>query len=364
MADRDDGRGSVTLSGPTQVRGVAAEHLKGWYQVMVRWQKKAMAAVAAVALAAALAACSSSGGKQKEESSGGSGGNVADTPRMKVALITHSGPGDTFWDIVRRGAEAAAKKDNIELQYSADPDGAAQANLVQTAIDSKVDGIAVTLNKPDAVIPNVKKAIAAGIPVTILNGGLDQWQTTGALGYFGQDERIAGQATGEKLKQIGAKKVICVIHEQGNVSLEARCQGIKDKFGNVENVNVNGTDQPGTQATLTSKLQADKTADYVVALNAGIALTAVQAAKDAGSSAKVGSFDMSKEMAKAVADGTVQFAVDQQPYLQGYLAIDAIWLYRTNGNTIGGGEATLTGPAFIDKSNIAAVQKFAEAGTR
>jgi len=331
---------------------------------MIRWHKKAAAAGAAFALAAALTACSSSGGKQEEQSSSGSGGNVADTPRMKVALITHSGPGDTFWDIVRRGAEAAAKKDNIELTYSADPDGAAQANLVQTAMDSKVDGIAVTLNKPDAVIPNVKKAIAAGIPVTVLNGGLDSWKSTGAIGYFGQDERIAGQATGEKLKQLGAKKVICVIHEQGNVSLEARCQGIKDKFGNVENLNVNGTDQPGTQATITSKLQADKTADYVVALNAGIALTAVRAAKDAGSSAKIGSFDMSKEMAKAVKDGTVQFAVDQQPYLQGYLAIDAIWLYKNNGDTIGGGEATLTGPAFIDKSNIDAVEKYATAGTR
>jgi simple sugar transport system substrate-binding protein len=332
---------------------------------MVRWQKKAAAAGAALAVVVALAACSSSGGKQEEQNAGSGSGNVADTPRMKVALITHSGPGDTFWDIVRRGAEVAAKKDNIELQYSSDPDGAAQANLVQTAIDSKVDGIAVTLNKPDAVIPNVKKAIAAGIPVTILNGGLDVWKTTGALGYFGQDERIAGQATGDKLKQLGAKKVVCVIHEQGNVSLEARCQGIKDKLGDaVVNVNVNGTDQPGTQATLTSKLQQDKTADYVVALNAGVALTAVQAAKDAGSAAKVGSFDMSKEMAKAVKDGTVQFAVDQQPYLQGYLAIDAIWLYKTNGDTIGGGQATLTGPAFIDKSNIEAVEKYAAAGTR
>ncbi len=101
---------------------------------------------------------------------------------------------------------------------------------------------------------------------------------------------------------------------------------------------------------MTSKLQQDKSCDYVVTLNAGIALTAVQAAKDAGSPAKIGTFDTSKEMAKAVKDGTVQFAVDQQPYLQGYLAIDAIWLYKTNGNTIGGGEATLTGPAFIDKS--------------
>ncbi|TWD82243.1 monosaccharide ABC transporter substrate-binding protein (CUT2 family) [Kribbella amoyensis] len=332
---------------------------------MVRWQNKAVAAGAAVVLAAALVACSSSGGKQEEQKSGGAAGNVANTPRIKVALITHSGPGDTFWDIVRRGAEAAAQKDNVELQYSADPDGAAQANLVQTAIDSKVDGIAVTLNKPDAVMPNVKKAVAAGIPVTVLNGGLDVWQGSGALGYFGQDERIAGEAAGTRLKQEGAKKVICIIHEQGNVSLESRCQGIKDKFGAaVENLNVNGTDIPGTQATVTSKLQQDKTADYVVGLNAGITLAAVQAAKDAGSSAKIASFDMSKEMVKAIQDGTVQWTVDQQPYLQGYLAVDSIWLYRTNGDTIGGGQATLTGPAFIDKDNVTAVEKYAAAGTR
>ncbi|MGC4944000.1 substrate-binding domain-containing protein [Kribbella sp. DT2] len=335
---------------------------------MVRWQRKAqrraVVTSAALALVLAVGACSSSGGKQEEEKADGGSGNVATTPRMKVALITHSKAGDTFWDIVRRGAEAAAQKDNIELQYSSDPDGAAQANLVQTAIDSKVDGIAVTLNKPDAVIPNVKKAVAAGIPVTVLNGGLDTWKQSGAVGYFGQDERIAGEATGDKLKQLGAKKVLCIVHEQGNVSLEARCQGIKNKFGNVENLNVDGADQPGTQATITSKLQQDKSVDYLVGLNAGVTLTAVQAAKDAGSAAKIGSFDMSKEMAKAVKDGTVQFAVDQQPYLQGYLAVDAIWLAKTNGNAIGGGEATLTGPSFVEKSNIDAVEKFAAAGTR
>ncbi len=335
---------------------------------MVRWQRKAqrraVVTSAALALVLTVGACSSSGGKQEEQKADGGSGNVATTPRMKVALITHSKPGDTFWDIVRRGAEAAAQKDNIELQYSADADGAAQANLVQTAIDSKVDGIAVTLNKPDAVIPNVKKAVAAGIPVTVLNGGLDTWKQTGAVGYFGQDEKIAGEATGDKLKQLGAKKVLCIVHEQGNVSLEARCQGIKDKFGNVENLNVDGADQPGTQATITSKLQQDKSVDYLVGLNAGVTLTAVTAAKDAGSAAKVGSFDMSKEMAKAVKDGTVQFAVDQQPYLQGYLAVDAIWLSKTNGNSIGGGEATLTGPSFVEKSNIDAVEKFAAAGTR
>ncbi|MFC0624397.1 sugar ABC transporter substrate-binding protein [Kribbella deserti] len=331
---------------------------------MIRWQKKAVATGAALSLAIALAACSSSGGKQEEQKADGGGGNVANTPRMKIAFITHAAPGDTFWDLVRKGAEAAAAKDNVELQYSGDPEGANQANLVQTAIDARVDGIAVTLAKPDAVSANVKKAVAAGIPVTVLNGGIEQWKAAGAIAYFGQDERIAGQAAGEKLTQIGAKKAVCVIHEQGNVGLEARCQGLKDKFPTVENVYITGTDMPGSTTTMTSKLQQDKAVDYVVTLGAPFAIAAVKAVKDSGSSAKIGTFDTNKDLVGAIKEGTVEWAVDQQPYLQGYLAVDNLWLYKTNGNTIGGGKATLTGPAFIDKTNVAAVEKFAANGTR
>ncbi len=331
---------------------------------MVRWQKKAVATGAALVLVAALGACSSSGGKQEEEKASGSSGNVADTPRMKVAFITHAAPGDTFWDLVRRGAEAAAAKDNVELQYTGAPEGADQANLVQTAIDSKVDGIAVTLAKPDAMQANVKKAADGGIPVVALNGGIEAWKAAGALGYFGQDERIAGQAAGAKLTELGAKKAVCVIQEQGHVGLEARCQGVKDKFPAVEKLYITGTDMPGSTTTMTSKLQQDKSIDYVVTLGAPFALAAVQSVKDAGSSAKIGTFDTNKDLVGAIKDGSVQWAVDQQPYLQGYLAVDSLWLYKTNGNTIGGGQATLTGPAFIDKDNVAAVEKFAANGTR
>jgi simple sugar transport system substrate-binding protein len=331
---------------------------------MVRWQKKAVATGAALVLVVALGACSSSGGKKAEQSTGAAAGNVANTPRMKVAFITHAKQGDTFWDLVRKGAEAAAAKDNVDLQYSSAGEGADQANLVQTAIDSKVDGIAVTLAKADAMKANTKKAVAGGIPVVALNGGIEIWKQTGALGYFGQDERTSGQGAGAKLTELGAKKAICVIQEQGHVGLEARCQGVKDKFPNVENVYVTGTDMPGSQTTMTSKLQQDKSIDYVVTLGAPFALAAVKAVKDSGSSAKVGTFDTNKELVGAIKSGDVQWAVDQQPYLQGYLAVDSLWLYKTNGNTIGGGQATLTGPAFIDKSNVGAVEKFAANGTR
>ncbi|MER6012056.1 sugar ABC transporter substrate-binding protein [Streptomyces bluensis] len=324
-----------------------------------------------VALAAAsallIAGCSSgSGGKKSEEGGDNASAGKASTPRMTVALVTHQAPGDTFWDIVRKGAEAAAAKDNIKLIYSADPNAGNQANLVQNAIDQKVDGIAVTLAKPDAMKDVVASAEKAGIPVVGLNSGLSDWKSLNLLEFFGQDETVAGEALGKKLNEEGAKKAVCVIQEQGNVGLEQRCAGVKKTFeGKTENLNVNGTDMPSVKSTINAKLKQDSSIDYVVALGAPFALTAAQSVSEAGSKAKVATFDLNKELTGAIKDGDIAFAVDQQPYLQGYLSIDSLWLYKNNGNYMGGGEApVLTGPAFVDKSNVEAVAKFAAKGTR
>ncbi|MEU6244035.1 sugar ABC transporter substrate-binding protein [Streptomyces sp. NPDC047024] len=334
-----------------------------------RSRSRGLAQVVAVAAAAALtlAGCSSSSGGKKAEGGGtGTSAGKADTPRMKVALVTHQGPGDTFWDIVRKGAEAAAAKDNIELSYSADPSAGTQANFVQNAIDRKVDGIAVTLAKPDAMKDVIAKAGAAKIPVVGLNSGLADWKKLGLLQFFGQDESVAGEALGKKLNEVGAKNAVCVIHEQGNVGLTQRCDGVKKTFsGKLQTLYVTGTDMPSVKSTITAKLKQDKTLDYIVTLGAPFALTAVQSAADAGSKAKVATFDLNKDLTGAIQKGTIQFAVDQQPYLQGYLAVDSLWLYKNNGNYSGGGEQpVLTGPAFVDKSNVDRVAAFAAKGTR
>ncbi|MGC5566524.1 sugar ABC transporter substrate-binding protein [Streptomyces dioscori] len=333
-----------------------------------RPRSRRIALVAAAAAAALMVTgCSSdSGGKKAEEDSGNASAGKADTPRMKIAMITHAAAGDTFWDLVRKGAETAAAKDNVELVYSNNPDSAKQANLVQNAIDQKVDGIAVTLSKPDAMKDVVAKAEKAGIPVVGLNGGIDDWKEQGLLSYFGQDEFVAGEAFGEKLNALGAKNNICVIHEQGSVSLEARCSGVKKTFkGKTTTLNVNGTNMPSVKSTINAKLKQDTSIDYVVTLGAPFALTAVQSVDDAGSKAKVATFDLNKEMVDAVKGGDIEFAVDQQPYLQGYLSVDSLWLYKTNGNFSGGGqEPVLTGPAFVDKDNVDDIAKFASKGTR
>jgi simple sugar transport system substrate-binding protein len=327
------------------------------------------AALTTAALVGALLAtgCSSgSGGKQSETGGTDARAGKATTPRMTVAMVTHAAPGDTFWDLIRKGAQAAAAKDNVKLVYSSDPVAGNQANLVQNAIDQKVDGIALTAAKPDAMKAVVAKAKAAGIPVVGFNSGLDNWRELGMLEYFGQDENIAGQAFGERLNQQGAKHAVCVIQEQGQVALEARCAGLKKGFkGTTENLYVNGTDMPSVKSTLTAKLQKESTIDRVVTLGAPIAMTAVQSVKDAGSKAEVATFDLNKDLVGAIQGGDIQFAVDQQPYLQGYLAVDALWLYKTNGNVSGGGTApVLTGPAFVTKDNVDSVAEFAKKGTR
>ncbi|WP_105968750.1 substrate-binding domain-containing protein [Streptomyces geranii] len=319
------------------------------------------AALAAVCLLAAGCSGSGSDGSDSGEGTAGAG-----TGRIKVALITHGAKGDAFWERVRKGAQAAAAKDDVELTYTSDPDAAAQAALVRDAVEDKVDGIAVTLAKPDAMKSAVAQARAAGIPVVGLNSGIDEWRSAGLMSFFGQDESTAGRALGDKLDTLKVKHTLCVIHEQGNVALEARCAGVRKTFaGETDNLYVDGTDMDTVTQVVAARLNQDATIDEVVTLGAQFGLAAVKAVDESGSKAKIATFDLDNDIVGAVKSGDIQFAVDQQPYLQGYLAVDSIWLYRSNGNFSGGGSApVLTGPAFVTKQNIADVARFAADGTR
>ncbi|MFD4691753.1 sugar ABC transporter substrate-binding protein [Streptomyces sp. NPDC058463] len=326
------------------------------------------AAVLIAVCALAVAGCSGSGGKDSEAGSGDGapkGPRGVSTPEMRIAMVTHSGEGDTFWDIVRKGAEQAAAKDNVDFLYSANKEGKEQAQLVQAAIDQKVDGIVVTLAKPEAVRDVVAKAVKAGIPVVTINSGAQHSQAVGALSHIGQDEAVAGQAVGEELNARGRKKALCVIHEQGNVSLEERCAGVKKTFGGtVENLGVEGTNMPAATSSIEAKLQADKGIDTVVTLGAPFAAASVKARAGAGSTAEIDTFDLNAEVVKQLKAKEIGFAVDQQPYLQGYLAVDELWLNRSNGNVIGGGKPVLTGPAIVTADDVPLLEKYTARGTR
>ncbi len=316
---------------------------------------------AAAAVVLTVSACSGGGAPPASNTNeGGGGGDSGYT----IAMVTHETPGDSFWDKIRAGAEQAAKDTGSKLQYSNDPSADKQAGLIQTAVDSKVQGIATTLVTPDALAGSVKAATDAKIPLVGFNSGIDQYKELGALMYFGSDETLAGQTAGERLAADGAKKPLCVIQAAGSVALEARCAGVKSKVPATENIQVNGADDSAVVSSLQAKLSQDKSIDAIVTLGAPIALDALKAMEQSSSTAKLVTFDLNADAAQAIKDGKIQFSIDQQPYVQGYMAVTSLYLNIKNGNDIGGGRAVLTGPSFVDSNNIDVVLPFTKNNTR
>ncbi|MGZ5367314.1 MAG: substrate-binding domain-containing protein [Aeromicrobium sp.] len=297
----------------------------------------------------------------------GSDDNKADDTKLDYtySVITHAGAGDAFWDRVKSGAERAGKDYGVKVEYNGDADPAKQSQLIDNAVAQKVNGIVVSMANPDGLETSIKKAVAAGIPVVTINSGIERYKEFGAITHVGQSEQIAGEAVGERLKEEGLKNVLCVIHEAGNVGLETRCKAAADKAGGkVTNIQVDGTNDAEVKSTLKSKLQSDKSIDGVLTLGGQFALDAMGAVDESGSTAKVATFDLSEDVIKAIQDDKILFAVDQQPYVQGYLGVSVLYLKDINGNDVGGGEPVYSGPAFITKDNADAVLKFATNGTR
>lgn len=305
-----------------------------------------------------LAACSGTG--QDEE-----GAPEAEEADLSVSVVTHGAPDDAFWTVVQNGAERAGEDLNVAVDYRSSDDVVEQAEFIDAAVSQDVDGIVVSMADPDGLRDAVTAAVEAGIPVVTINSGLEESQEFGAITHVGQSETIAGQAAGDKFNELGASKLICVVHEAANIGLQQRCDGAGQNFqGEIENLQVKGTDRNVVKETVLAELQSDESVDGVLALNADVALGTVQAVEDAGRDVTVGTFDLSSDLIAAIEDGSVAFAVDQQPYIQGYLGVQFLYLKAINGNDVGGGQPVYSGPAFVTQENAAEVAEYADNGTR
>ncbi|MEJ2208055.1 MAG: substrate-binding domain-containing protein [Anaerolineae bacterium] len=288
---------------------------------------------------------------------------------LTFGMAVHSNPAeDAFWAVVEKGAKDAAAQFGVELISGGSSDPVEQAQLVENLIANDVDGIFVSLANPDALRDAVTKAVDAGIPVITINSGVDVYKELGAMTHVGQTEFVAGQGAGEKFNAEGATKVLCVIHEEGNIGLEQRCDGLADTFnGEVERFNVATTgvrDVAGTVSAIQNKLISDEAIDGILSLNPVIAMAALDAINAAGRDVMLATFDLSPDVLTAIQNGEMLFAIDQQQYLQGYLPVVFLYLYNVNLNTVGGGQPVLTGPGIVDQSNAAQVQDLAAQGTR
>ncbi len=314
------------------------------------------------AVAAVLAACS---GPAAENSSPTTQAPGATGTLKSVAVVTHGSAGDAFWNVVKNGADAAGKQLGIKVDYQSSGDPTQQSKLIDNAVAQGVGGLVVSMANPDALEPSIQKAVAAGIPVVTINSGEEQSAGVGAIGHVGQSEESAGEGAGKRLAAAGKHKLLCVIHEAGNIGDNQRCQGATAGFGgNATTLQVDINNPTDAQSRIKGALEADRSIDAVLTLNSQVAARAVDAIGESGSQAVVATFDLNSDVVNAIKAGKLLFAVDQQQYLQGYLPIVMLQVYVSNRNTVGGGAPVQTGPAFVDKDNIGTIATLVSQGTR
>ncbi len=283
---------------------------------------------------------------------------------IDVIVVSHGQANDPFWSVAKNGVDSACKDMKIKCKYTAPGtfDMVEMAKLIDNAVSQKPKGIVITLPDAAALGKSVKAAIAAGIPVVSMNSGSDDFAKLGISAHVGQTEFEAGVGGGLKMKAAGGKKALCVNHEVGNVALDRRCAGFKKGFGGSVEILGTSNDPTEIQKAVAAKLGG---VDTILTLGAGLSgEAALKAIKSAGKTGniKLGTFDMSPGMLKAAAAGEVEFLIDQQQYLQGYLPIAIFAQYMRWGTMPAG--VVMTGPGFVTPQNASKVIKWAAQGYR
>jgi simple sugar transport system substrate-binding protein len=289
-------------------------------------------AIGLMAVALVASACSTSSSTAAPSGGTGSG----DRAGISIEVVTHGQASDPFWSIFKNGVDQGGKDMGVKVTYSAPDtfDMVKMGQLIDAACAKNPSGLVISLPDATALGPSVTKCIGAGIPVISANSGSDTFASLGILTHVGQEESVAGEAAGVRMKDAGGKNAICVNQEVGNAALDARCNGFAEGFA-----------------------PADPTIDTVMALGPTGSTPTIAALKDLGNSTiKVGTFDLSKDVLDAISAGTMLFAIDQQQYLQGYMPITFLTLYNLYGLMPGGGQPVYTGPGFVTKDNVATVQ--------
>ena len=282
----------------------------------------------------------------------------------KFVWISHGPDSDSWFNVIKNAIKVTNEQMHVETEYRNPPTGdlADMARIVQQSSAAGVDGIIVTIADYNVLEGPIKDAVAKGIPVVTVNSGtVEESQKLGALLHVGQPEKDAGFAAGERAKAAGVKKFLCVNHYITNPASVERCQGFAEALGvDLGNQMIDtGLDPSEVKNKVSAYLRANPDTDGIIALGPNSAEPTIAALKENGMAGQVffGTFDLSAGISAAIKDGTIEFAIDQQPYLQGYLPVVLLTNHARYGvippNSIN------SGPGFITKDNIALVEKLA-----
>ncbi len=319
----------------------------------------------ALLLVLVLAACSNNTANTSTSGSSNTSRN------LKFYVITHGQASDPFWSVVKKGVDQAATDMGVQVVYEAPPtfDMVAMSHLIDSAVATHPDGLVVSIPDPSALGSSIKAAVAAGIPVISINSGADVAKSLGVLVHIGQTEYQAGFGGGQKMAAAGVKHALCVNQEVGNAALEQRCAGFKAAMAQtgatIKEIGVNLSNPTQTQQTIEAALQHDSSIDGILTLGPTGATPALKALQDLNKTGqiKLATFDLSSDVLNAIKKGQMLFAIDQQQYMQGYLPIVFLTLYKTNLNTVAN-DVVQTGPGFVTSSNVNQVIKLTAQGTR
>jgi len=284
---------------------------------------------------------------------------------------------DAFMDKIKKGVDDAtpmvvANGGTVQFLRTQNYEnfGPDLVTLINQAVAQGVKGIAIPVWVPEAQIPALKAAREAGVVIMQYNSGLPVMGDVGAINYFGSDEYAAGVGGGKYLAEHGAKHIICHIQVPGAINLTERCRGVTDG-GTAAGAKVTVLETPpnldgdvtGTAEALKAAFIGDPTIDAMISCAGFGAAAGVNAVEQIGGKQMIGAFDFDPAALDRIKAGTQTMAVDQQPYLQGFLATSMLFAYLKFGTNIST-NPVLTGPAIIDASNVDAVVAGAALGAR
>jgi len=288
----------------------------------------------------------------------------------RVAVVSHGQASDPFWSIVKRGIDTAARETGVAPSYRAPDtyDIDRMKGYIDEAIDDRLDGLVVSLPDVEALAPAIRRAVRSGIPVISINSGSDRFRDLGIIAHVGQPEYRAGFEAGRRMAKAGVRRGVCVNQEEGNAGLDERCRGFGEALrragGSSAVLGVDLQDQNQAQQRIAQAVR-DSAADGILTLGSAGALPALAALRTGfGRRVQLATFDLSPEVLQAVRIKRMLFAVDQQPYLQGYLPVVLLAERSRHMLSPPAGELIPTGPDFVTAANADEVLELTRLGFR
>jgi simple sugar transport system substrate-binding protein len=329
-----------------------------WHQVT---RRSALTGGAAGIAALMLEACGSSSSSSSASAASGGGSAAAgifgSSTALKFTMVNHVTT-NVFFTPTQSGAADACKLLGCSYQWT----GSATSNVsemvssINTAVTAGVDGIATSLIDPTAFNKPVAAALAAKIPVVSYNA--DE-PSTGRLAYIGQDLLLSGQQMGQQIVDlVPSGDIGLFIATPGAANIQPRIVGalqtLKAHPSITPHVVATGAAVPAELTVINSYAVGHPTTKGLFAVDAGSTQGCAQTIEKLGlakKGVKGGGYDLTPITEALLAAGDIQFTIDQQPYLQGFLPILELYLYKVSQGLTGIADVD-TGLKFLDKTTV------------